>query len=275
MYTSVDREELLKDLTERGKDHGFLIEQSETFDLAWCLRRKEPVISFLVGANESNHVFNKTINMYWSSADYALKPWSHYCIILNSLAAEHEALLLNLANQYKIKIFEGVTGLRENIENDVNYLLSKFNTLGVSDIEDLRKKVSQWSTQKTKISKKLIKSAEPDDIKIIQSYVEKLNSRETLPVILEIGSAKQEGILLRAFINENGFALKTEHRNLPLILEIDLSQNLELNLGFEYDKSNIHQAIIFQELLVGWDQKEEIKLVESNSGEKILSLKNE
>ncbi|MBD3206181.1 hypothetical protein GF319_07535 [Candidatus Bathyarchaeota archaeon] len=271
----MDREDLIKELIERGKDHGFIIEQSETLDVAWCLRRKEPVISFLVGANESNHIFNKTMNMYWSSADYAIKPWSHYCVKLNSLVPQYEVLLQNLANQYRIKIFEGVTGLRENIENDVKYLLSLFNTFGVSDIDDLRKKVSQWSIQKTKISKKLSKPAETGDIKIIQSCVEKLNSRETLPVILEIGSATQEGILLRAFIYENGFALKTEHRNLPLILEIDISQNLELNLGFEYDKSNIYQAIIFQELLVEWDQKEEINLVESNSREKILSLKNE
>jgi hypothetical protein len=271
----VDKEQLIQELNNRGKDQGFLVEKTENLDLAWCLREGESVISFLVGEIDSTDVFQKTMNIYWSSADYTVKPWSHYCIMLKNFTPQHKTFLQNFANQYRIKIFEDIEGIHKSTQDDVNYLISIFKTFRISSINELKDKMSEWNAQKTKTSKKIIKYVEPDAKNNLIAHVENLNSRETLPLILKIGSARQEGLLVRGFQDENGFDLRTEHRNLPLILEINISKSLEMKLGFEYDKANIYQAINFHELLKEWDQKEEINLIVSNSGEKILSLKKE
>jgi hypothetical protein len=80
-------------------------------------------------------------------------------------------------------------------------------------------------------------------------------SRKVVPLEVTGGDASFEGALMRLTEAEGGTLLfSTEHRNYPFIFRLAAREgggDSTLNLWFDVDKSNIPQALRFQELIEG------------------------
>ncbi|MCW4050852.1 MAG: hypothetical protein NWE89_14065 [Candidatus Bathyarchaeota archaeon] len=275
-------QQLLQRLCDKGRQMGFNVSTGET-ELTWFFRENEPVISFHIDEFDGSKIFAKTLDLYWSSADYVNKPWRHFCILTDgAFNPEHRNMLNALSAQYGVHFFENPSP--ETLENFLDERISRLTTLLSRYTKDgtvttLRETVKNWAKNKPRIVQNYIVNAVYDvhSLNVFHDENNELRpSRKTPPLTIETGEGVSlESIMPRLTDARDGSCLfSTEHRNLPFILKFKLEdESAGLTLGFEPDKGNITQAIAFEEFLESFNNDGSFNLLDPSSGACVVTFR--
>lgn len=271
------REETLSQLQLLGEELGFTVTTLYGSDLSWCLRENEPVFTFIIDDQDGSRGYRETINKFWATADYIAKPWSHHLILTHeNLRKDQENMITALSSQFNIRVHSPVNldQLRETLiiqVKEVAGLLKRY-VMEEPSIHGLKPGIEKWRTSKprTDIKYKMTRHSSLETLEIYKETAEFTQSRKTPPLTAESNGAEMESILLRLVdVKDTALRFDTEHRNLPVFLELNIdtmNKKTLMFMGFEADKSNISQALSFERFVQNLDQTGKMKLVEPNTG---------
>jgi len=243
-------------LTGLGLGYGFDVGGYMGADVAWFLREGEPVFSFALDSGDGSGGFMETLGMYWGSAEYINKPWCHFLVqVGGALNPEHRAMLEALASQYQVRVLDDPRpgDLRTLLDERVAYLvkaLGRYTPDG--SVASLKRSVGAWMVERPRMEVKYGCSAsyDPGVLAVFSEGGGLEPSRMAVPVSLVAGWARLEGVLLRLVEAGGVLRFSSEHRSLPLVVELGLGGEPWLGLRFEAEKGNLAQAVAFEEFLV-------------------------
>ncbi|MFH2112789.1 MAG: hypothetical protein ABIJ47_16195 [Candidatus Bathyarchaeota archaeon] len=238
-----------------GMGYGFDVGAYMGADLAWFLRDGEPVFSFALDSGDGSGGFMVTLGLFWGSADYINKPWCHFLVLVGgALNPEHRAMLGALAFQFQVRVVDDPKpgDFRALLDERVAYLVKTLGRYAPDgSVASLKRSVGAWMGERPRVEVRYRCSAayDPGSLAVFGEGGELGPSRRAVPVSLVAGWARLEGVLLR-LVEAGGLRFSTEHRSLPLVVELGLGGDPWLGLRFEAEKGNLAQAVAFEEFLV-------------------------
>lgn len=238
-----------------GHGYGFDVGGYMGADLAWYLRDGEPVFSFSLDGGDGSEGFMETLGLYWGSAEYISKPWCHFLVLVGgALNPEHRAMLGALASQYQVRVVDDAEpgALRAELDERVAYLVKALGRYAPDgSVAGLRRSVGAWADERPRVEVRYGCSAsyDPGGLAVFGEDGDLGPSRRAVPVSLVAGPARLEGVLLRLMEAGGVLRFSSEHRNLPLVVDLGLGGDPWLGLRFEAEKGNLGQALAFEEFL--------------------------
>jgi hypothetical protein len=244
---------------------------------AWGYRDNEPVFA-LIKNKDGNVAFQNAMSLYWSSAEYITKPW---CLVLvvDVIELHHRQMLENLSTQYNIQIIENpddllpivIVQLDRLTEILSHYIPAESNNKSRA----LGESISKWRSEKPVYKKKFRVEIMIGNLDIYKESGILAPSRRTVPLTATAGSISIKGVLPRLVGADEGLLFDTEHRNLPMVYQLFLGENMSLLLRFEADKSNLIEATCFWSLYSGFLSTNKLSFIEPNTGDMLFSCVRE
>lgn len=245
-------------------------------DQAWGYREKEPVFAFINAPADGSMSFQNALSLYWATAEYISRPW---CLIMTTEApmmSHHKQMLDNLGFQYRILVHEtpSETQLHESVKSQLSELTQVMNRY--IDPEDknpslsLGESIRGWRTQKPVFEEEYKVDIKLGDLSQYEVNGVLAPSRTTVPLTVQSGPHFVEGILLR-LIQTDPLVFYTEHRNLPIVLRVDIGEKT-FTTRFEVDKSNLIEASSYESLMTAFKSREGISFIDQNTGKNVFDL---
>lgn len=239
-----------------GLGYGFDVGAYMGADVAWSLREGEPVFSFSLDGGDGSGGFMETLGLFWGSADYINKPWCHFLVLVGgALNPEHRAMLGALSSQFQVRVVDDPKpgDFRKLLDERVAYLVKALGRYAPdSSVASLKRSVGAWMDERPRVEVRYRCSAayDPGCLAVFGEGGELRPSRRAVPVSLVAGWARLEGVLLRLVEAGGALRFSSEHRSLPLVVELGLGGEPWLGLRFEAEKGNLAHAVAFEEFLV-------------------------
>ena len=236
-------------------------------DVAWGFRENEPVIA-VISDQDFDEVFQSIMRIFWSSAEYIVKPWSLF-LDIEKVPPRHQQALEVLSKQYRIQIIN-----RNELLAAVNKELSTLATLlkayipknSKNPLKALGDSIVKWKEEKPTHGFIHDVSVETGDLKIYEENGELRQNRKTIPLKAKSNGVKVNDVLLRVISVNDGVLFDTEHRNLPMVFRLKISQTPQLTFRFEADKCNLIEATSFWSLYYDYLATNRLVFIDSNSG---------
>ena len=244
-------------------------------DYAWGFREDEPIIALIV-KSDGGEAFQAAMSVYWASAEYIAKPW---CLFIIADVEPHQRQLLeSLAKQYNIE-----TVLTENLLSKAKEQLRRFTRIldvyipeySKDQLISLGESIKRWRDEKPVKEHSFKVQVETGNLDIYKENGELVPSRKTIPLTAKSGDSSIEGILPRLMSVDGGLYFDTEHRNLPMVFKLRVSDSSSLVLRFETDKSNLTEATSFWGLFKDFTRTNRLAFIEPNTGDILFSCVRE
>ena len=244
-------------------------------DYAWGFREDEPVIALIV-KRDGSEAFQAAMSVYWASAEYIAKPWCLF--IIADLEPHHRQMIENLARQYNIE-----TKSPENLLSKTEIQLEKLTEIleayipedSENQLLSLGDSIKRWREKKPVKERSFNIQVETGNLDVYRENGELVSSRKTIPLTTKSGDSSIEGVLPRLISVDEGLYFDTEHRNLPMVFKLRVSEASTLVLRFEADKSNLIEATSFWSLFKKFTSMNRLAFIEPNTGDILFSCKRE
>jgi hypothetical protein len=245
-------------------------------DQAWGYRENEPVFAFISDPSDGSMAFQNAMSLYWATAEYISRPWCLFMITGSPMMPHHRQMLVNLATQYNIKLLESpsqeeLLALVRAQLIGLTSIMNRYIEPGAENpSESFGESIREWKEQKPVLEE--ITSVE---IKVwdLSQYAENgllVPSRITVPLTVQSGGSSIEGILPR-LIQEEPLVFYTEHRNLPIVFNLDFGKKT-LTTRFEADKGTLIEASSYESLITAFKSTGEISFIDQNTGNSVFDL---
>lgn len=238
---------------------------------AWGYRENEPVIA-VISDVDGDTAFQQAMSLYWGSAEYIPKPWCLFIIV--DMAPHHGQMLENLAKQYNIHKIP-VENLPEATKKEIENLQSLLKQYIPKDTNNpataLAESIKNWKTEKPSHEQKYKVKIETGNLEAYKENGRLAPSRKTIPLTVQSGDARIDGILPRLVDAGDGLVFDTEHRNLPMVYKLWIGECSELLLRFEADKGNIVEAASFWAVYQSFTRTKKLAFIEQNTGDILFS----
>lgn len=265
--------ELAEYLTNNGLDlipfHGV--------DQAWGYRENEPVFAFISDPSDGSMAFQNAMSLYWATADYISRPW---CLIMSTevpMMPHHRQMLENLAVEYNIKILESpsqdeLLGLVKAQLTSLTSMMHRYMQPGAENPSvTFSESIRGWKEKKPVFEEVTNVGIKTGDLTQYEVDGHLVPSRTTVPLTVLSGDSSIEGILLR-LIQAEPLVFFTEHRNLPIVFNLDLGENT-CTTRFEADKGNLIEASSYESLMTAFKRTGEISFTDQNTGKTVFTLR--
>ncbi len=263
-------DELQEYLTSNGlhplKFHGV--------DHAWGYRENEPVFVFII---DSKNGFQDAMNLYWSTAEFISRPW---CLIMGSKTPMNpgdKRILDNLASRYHIRVLENpsqdrfMTVVKEELSTLTSIMSRYIQPDSDNPSVSLGESINAWKDEGYFHKEIHSVSVDVGNLAIYEKSGELVPNRVTVPLTVHAGGEEIEGILLR-LIQMDPPIFHTEHRNLPMVLSINLG-NHSFTTRFETDKGNLVEATSYETLMRAFKCLKEISFINPNTSLSVFHLR--
>ncbi len=265
----------VEDLNSFLLENGMKTIQFHGTDYAWGFREDEPVIA-LIAKSDGSEAFQVAMSVYWASAEYIAKPWCLF--IITEFEPHQRQMLENLAKQYNIET-TSPDNLLSKTEEQLRRLTEILKVYIPEESENqlisLGESMKRWREEKPVKEHSFKVQVETGNLNIYKENGELVPSRKTAPLTAISGDSSIEGILLRLISIDYGLYFDTEHRNLPMVFKLSVSEASSLVLRFEADKSNLIEAASFWSLLKDFSSTNRLAFIEPNTGDILFSCERE
>jgi len=242
---------------------------------AWGYRENEPVFAFISDPSDGSMVFQTAMSLYWATAEYISRPWCLFIETGSPMIPHHRQMLDNLATQYNIQILESEDDMLDLVKTQLTNLTSIMHRYIKPEAENPSRSFSEsirvWKDQKPVLEEVTSVKVEIDDLSQYEVDGKLVPSRTTVPLTVQAGESSIEGILPR-LLQAEPLVLYTEHRNLPIVFNLDLSENT-FTARFEADKGNLIEASSYESLITAFKSTGEISFTDQNTGKLVFNLR--
>ena len=245
---------------------------------AYGYRKNEPVFAFITDQGDGSNAFHNAMNLYWAPAEYISKPWALIMVTGTPMMPHNRQILNNLSTQYNIRLIE--EPLEDEVMTEIRSQLDNLTVIMHRYVEDISNKSASLgrAMRLWKAEKPVLVDVIPVEVKLgnLSIYEEKGRlgpNRTTVPLTVDSGDDVIEGMLPRLVKTEPNLVFFTEHRNLPVVLKLELGEDPVLTVRFEADKGNLIEATNFESLVTAIKSTGEILFNNPNSGESVFNLR--
>jgi hypothetical protein len=246
-------------------------------DSAYGYRENEPVFAIIADQGDGSMAFQNAMNLYWATAEYISKPWCLIMVMGAPMIPHHRQMLDNLSTQFNIRLIEGPQEgeVLEEVMSQLDDLVAIMHRY-VGNVSDksasLGGSMRLWKEEKPFLEDVIPVEVKLGDLSIYEENGRLAPNRTTVPLTAVSGEAEIEALLPRLVQSEPHFVFFTEHRNLPVIIKLELCKNPKLTLRFEADKGNLIEATSFESLVTSFKLTGKISFNDPNTGESVFSL---
>lgn len=243
---------------------------------AWGYRENEPVFAFISDPSDGSMVFQNAMSLYWATAEYISRPWCLFMVTGAPMIPHHRQMLDNLAIQYNIKLLESPTddellGLVKAQLSDLTRVMTRYiGSEAENQSADLGESIKSWKEAKPVLEEVTTVDIIVGDLSQYQENGELVPSRTTVPLTVQSNNASIEGILPR-LVQAEPLIFYTEHRNLPIVFNLDL-ESKTLTTRFEADKGNLIEAFSYESLMIAFKSEGELSFIDQNTGNTVFDL---
>jgi hypothetical protein len=243
-------------------------------DQAWGYRENEPVFAFISDPADGSMVFQNAMSLYWATAEYISRPWCLFMITGAPMMPHHRLMLENLAVEYNIVILESskqdeLLGLVKAQLASLTSIMHRYIESG-AEKASLGESIREWKEQKPVLEEVTKVEVKIGDLTQYEQNGRLVPSRTTMPLTIQSGDSSIEGILPRLMKSEP-LVFYTEHRNLPIVFNLDLGEGT-FTTRFEADKGNLIEASSYESLMTDFKRTGEISFTDQNTGETVFQL---
>ena len=247
-------------------------------DSAYGYRENEPVFTFIADQGDGSIMFHNAMNLYWAMAEYISKPWCLIMVTRTPMMPHNRQMLDNLSTQYNIRLIEGPQ--EGEIMDEVRFQLDDLVAIMHRYVGDVSNKTASLgeAMRLWKDEKPFLEDVIPVEVKLGDLFIYEENgrlapNRTTVPLTAVSSGAEIDGVLPRLVQSEPHLVFFTEHRNLPVVIKLELGETPKLTLRFEADKGNLIEATSFESLVTAFKSTRGISFNDPNTGEIIFNLR--
>lgn len=244
---------------------------------AWGYRENEPVFAFILDPGDGSLGFQDAMNLYWATAGFISKPWCLIMVIQAPMKPRNKQILNNLASRYNIQILEDPSPQRvmrvvKQELTTLTSLMSRYIQPGTENPSvSLAESIKSWKGEPVVHLETHNVSVETLNLELYETQGELLPSRGTIPLTAQSGEEEIEGILFR-LIQNHPPVFHTEHRNLPVVLSINLGKQV-FTTRFEADKGSLIEAAGYESLMRAFKCLDEISFINPNTGLPVFQMR--
>ena len=267
---------LTGELAEYLINNGLELISFHGVDQAWGYRENEPVFAFISDPSDGSMAFQNAMSLYWATAEYISRPWCLFMSTMAPMMPHHRQMLENLAVEYNIRILESPSQdeLLGLVKTQLSCLASTMKRYIDSSTENpfvsFGESIRGWKDNKPVLEEVTKVGVKIDNLTQYEVDGYLIPSRTTVPLTVQSGDFSIEGILPRLILADP-LVFYTEHRNLPVVFNLDLGENT-FTTRFEADKGNLIEASSYESLMTAFKSTGEISFTDQNTGEMVFTL---